>query len=123
MTDSRQAAAPQTRSSAGGVEVRGPMRPGYDRILTPEALAFVADLERRFGWRRRQLLERRAERQAELDGGARPDFLSHTRSIRDTDWTVAPVPRDLRKRVVESEPVRSRHRRAQPLPCPHRDPP
>ncbi len=84
-----------------GIEIRGQIGEGYSRILTPEALAFVADLERRFGWRRRHLLERRVERQAELDRGLRPDFLPHTSSIREGDWKIAPVPADLQKRVVE----------------------
>jgi malate synthase len=77
------------------------MRAGFDRILGAEALAFVADLESRFGWRRRQLLERRAARQLELDAGKRPDFLAHTRTIRTSDWKVAPAPADLVRRVVE----------------------
>ena len=60
--------------------------PGADRILTPDALAFVADLQRRFGPLRLDLLERREERQAELDAGARPDFLrgDPARSARRT---------------------------------------
>jgi malate synthase len=31
-----------------GVEIKGGIKPGYERVLTPEALAFVADLARRF---------------------------------------------------------------------------
>ena len=59
-----------------GVELRRETVPGSDRILTHDALAFVADLQRRFGPLRLDLLERREERQAELDAGARPDFLA-----------------------------------------------
>jgi malate synthase len=84
-----------------GIEVSGPSIPGTDRILTPEALAFVADLHRRFGAFRLDLLKRRAERQAELDAGVRPDFLVATAEIRETDWTVAPAPADLDDRRVE----------------------
>ena len=50
----------------------------HDRILTDEALAFVADLQRRFGPVRLDLLRRREERQAEIDAGVLPDFLAAT---------------------------------------------
>jgi malate synthase len=84
-----------------GVEVLGPMESRFDEILTDEALAFVAGLEREFGGRRAQLLEARAERQARLDEGERPDFLEATRSLREEDWRVAPAPPDLQDRRVE----------------------
>jgi malate synthase len=84
-----------------GVTVRGPAVPGSERVLTDEALAFVADLQRRFGPVRLDLLRRREERQAELDAGVLPDFLAGTRDIRDDDWTVAPAPADLDDRRVE----------------------
>jgi len=84
-----------------GVELRRGDVPGSDRILTPDALAFVADLQRRFGRQRIDLLQRRQERQAELDGGVRPDFPAATRAVREGDWTVAPAPADLDDRRVE----------------------
>jgi len=84
-----------------GVEIRAPMRPGYETILTPSALAFIAGLERKFGAERRRLLARRAEQQARLDEGWKPDFLAETRKLRESDWTVAPIPRDLLDRRVE----------------------
>jgi malate synthase len=84
-----------------GVRVTGPMTPEFAAILTPEALALVADLERRFRGRRRELLERRAARQQELDAGRLPDFLPETREIREGEWRVAPIPDDLRDRRVE----------------------
>jgi malate synthase len=77
------------------------MRPGYERVLTPEALAFVAALDARFGERRLELLERRKTVQAELDAGALPTFLEETRRVREGDWKVAPIPADLRDRRVE----------------------
>jgi malate synthase len=70
-------------------------------ILTPEALAFVALLQRELGPRRLELLERRVERQRELDAGAQPDFLSETKGVREGDWQVAPAPADLQDRRVE----------------------
>jgi malate synthase len=84
-----------------GVEIRGPAVPGSDRVLTDEALAFIADLQRRFGPVRLDLLRRREERQAELDAGVLPDFLAGTADVREGDWTVAPAPADLDDRRVE----------------------
>jgi malate synthase len=74
---------------------------GSDDILTPEALAFVAGLHRRFDARRQELLAARAERQQAFDAGALPDFLPETAQIRDGDWAVAPIPADLMDRRVE----------------------
>src|SRR5271168_2848734 len=84
-----------------GVEIRGAMQPGFDEILTPEAVGFIVDLERRFGAERQRLLARRAEVQAKLDAGEKPDFLKETAKIRDANWTVAPLPKDLLDRRVE----------------------
>lgn len=84
-----------------GVVVTGPSVAGSDRVLTPEALAFVADLQRRFGAVRLDLLRRREERQAALDAGERLGFLAGTHEIRESDWTVAPAPADFDDRRVE----------------------
>jgi malate synthase len=84
-----------------GVEIRAPLRPGYETILSADALVFLTVLERRFGTERKRLLAARAARQAELDAGAKPDFPAETRAIRDGDWTVAPLPKDLLDRRVE----------------------
>jgi malate synthase len=72
-----------------------------DEILTPEAASFVTMLEREFGQRRRELLVKREERKKRLDAGELPDFLPETREIRESDWKVAPIPRDLVDRRVE----------------------
>jgi len=84
-----------------GVEIKGDVKPGYERILTPEALAFVADLARKFEATRGSLMTIRDERQAALDAGALPDFLAETKAIRDGDWTIRGVPSDLLDRRVE----------------------
>jgi malate synthase len=94
-------AAAQKLAVPAGIEIRGEFRPGYERVLSEEAIAFIADLERNFGQRRRDLLAARVERQKRLDAGEKPDFLPHTKSIRDGDWTVAPLPKDLLDRRVE----------------------
>src|SRR5215831_20482003 len=92
---------PMEGTSIERVHVTGAMAQGYEAILSKEALAFVADLERRFDAERRRLLALRNERQARLDAGAKPAFLAETKSIRDGDWTVAPLPKDLQDRRVE----------------------
>jgi malate synthase len=73
----------------------------YQAILTPEAVEFLAALEREFGGRRRELLARRAARQAEFDAGRLPDFLPETRHVRESEWTVAPIPAEIADRRVE----------------------
>src|SRR5579864_4025525 len=70
-------------------------------ILTPDALAFLAELHRRFNGRRLELLAARQARQARWDAGEAPDFLSETQAVRNGDWRVAPIPADLQDRRVE----------------------
>src|SRR5260370_34341273 len=79
-------------TNLSGVVIRGAMAPGYEKVLTPEAVAFAVELERKFGAERRRLLARRAEIQHRLDAGWKPDFLPETKAIRDSDWRVAPAP-------------------------------
>jgi malate synthase len=88
-------------SLPAGVQILGPIAPRYDEILTPGALALVADLHRRFEPRRRALLAARKARQQRLDAGELPDFLPETRAIREGDWRIAPLPQALECRRVE----------------------
>jgi malate synthase len=83
------------------IEIVGPQLYRCDEILTPAALQFLALLERKFGPRRRELLERRHAVQARLDAGGTLDFLEETAAIREGVWTVAPIPCDLLDRRVE----------------------
>ncbi len=87
--------------SQSHLTINAPVSAEFEEILTPEALAFVAKLEAAFGQRRRELLQKRQERQAEIDAGKMPDFLPETAGIRARDWTVAPIPADLQDRRVE----------------------
>jgi malate synthase len=73
----------------------------FKAILTKEALDFVASLHREFLGRRKALLHKRIARQAALDAGELPNFLEETRKIRESDWTVASIPKDLEDRRVE----------------------
>ena len=84
-----------------GVIISGRITPEFAQILLPEAVAFIAKLHRQFETRRQELLARRAARQKEFDAGKLPDFLAETQSIRESDWRVAPQPRDLLDRRVE----------------------
>jgi len=84
-----------------GIEIRGPITAEFAEILTPEAMAFVATLVRTFSGRREELLQRRVQRQAEIDAGKMPDFPPETERIRQGSWTVAPIPDDLQDRRVE----------------------
>jgi malate synthase len=84
-----------------GIEITRPVSPAFAEILTPDALAFAARLQRAFGGRRADLLARRAARQAEFDAGKLPDFLPETRAVREADWTCAPVRSDIEDRRVE----------------------
>jgi malate synthase len=84
-----------------GVEILGQVEPGDERVLSPEALEFVAALQREFNGRRRELRQARAERQERIDAGEALDFLPETADVRAADWTVAPAPADLDDRRVE----------------------
>ncbi|HKW73561.1 MAG TPA: malate synthase A [Candidatus Dormibacteraeota bacterium] len=83
------------------VQLKGPVTGRAAEVLTPDALQFVAKLQREFGGRRQELLRLRDERQRRLDGGEMPQFLVTTSSVRDGDWTVATAPKDLKDRRVE----------------------
>jgi len=84
-----------------GCTVTGAVRPGFEAILTREALEFVTELARKFGPRVEELLARRAERQKEIDAGRLPDFLPQTHAIREREWHVTSIPADLQDRRVE----------------------
>ncbi|MBA2516326.1 MAG: malate synthase A [Solirubrobacterales bacterium] len=87
-----------------GVEIRHPGSRAPDRseeILTAGAVEFLALLHRTFNGERNRLLELRAKRQAELDGGASLDFLPETAGVRSGDWTVVEPAASLSNRRVE----------------------
>src|SRR5256884_498343 len=84
-----------------GVQLRGGLAPAFPEIVSPDALAFVAKLQRAFGNRREECLKRRQDRQAAFDCGEALDFLPEPKSIRESNWTCAPIPADLRDRRAE----------------------
>jgi malate synthase len=98
--------APIMNSSQGypvpaGVAITGAWADGHAAILTAEAIAFLADLERRFGGERNRLLGARVKRRQRFEAGEKPGFLPETAAIRAGEWTVAPLPTDLQDRRVE----------------------
>ncbi|HEV2108514.1 MAG TPA: malate synthase A [Thermomicrobiales bacterium] len=84
-----------------GIEVTAPISAEAEGILTPEALAFVAELHREFNPTREALLAQRPERQAALASGIASSFLEETREMRESAWRVGPAPQDLQDRHVE----------------------
>jgi malate synthase len=84
-----------------GVEILGPMQPGFEQILTPEALAFVAALVRKHAPTRSKLLAHRVARQRQVDAGKLPGFLPETKKIRAGKWRIKGIPTDLQDRRVE----------------------
>jgi malate synthase len=88
-------------AARSNLQLLGAMEAGFEDVLTPEALEFVAELEREFGGRRRELLKARQERRNKLRAGEQLDFLPDTAEVRAGDWRVAPAPADLLQRWVE----------------------
>jgi malate synthase len=88
-------------SSATELEIVGPVAPERAHLLSDDALALVARLQRELGPRRAELLAARAARQERLNAGERLDFLPETREIREGEWRVAAAPADLQNRRVE----------------------
>jgi malate synthase len=88
-------------ASAPTLELQGAIEPGFEEVLTPDALEFVAELHDRFAPTRDDLLAARAERRRRLAAGETLDFLEETRAVREGDWRIAPVPEDLEQRWVE----------------------
>jgi malate synthase len=90
-----------------GVEITGPMHERYDEVLTPAALTLLATLHRSFDGRRRELLDARQARQAELSEGGTLDFLAETKDVReDESWRVAdPAPGLVDRRVEITGPT------------------
>src|SRR5687768_8632167 len=83
------------------VEVVGPLPPGFETILSPEAKELVGELAGTFYERVESILSKRVEAQAAYDSGELPDFLPETKELRESAWTVAPLPNDLLDRRVE----------------------
>lgn len=88
-------------SLSNELEFLGEASLASEQILTPKAIEFICELHENFNGKRKSLLEKRIERQKKLDAGETLDFLPETKHIREGNWTVAPLPEDLRDRRVE----------------------
>jgi malate synthase len=88
-------------NSLTALEIRGPATPRQAEVLSPEALAFVADLAHRFQPRLKELLKAREARQGRFDAGELPAFRTDTQKVRESDWRVGEIPADLMDRRVE----------------------
>lgn len=84
-----------------GVTIKGSVTTEYEKLLTPEALSFVANLHRKFNGERERVLQLRKARQEEIDSGILPNFLEETREVREGAWTVDIIPDDLQDRRTE----------------------
>ncbi|WP_068672865.1 malate synthase A [Oceanobacillus sp. Castelsardo] len=82
-------------------EIKADQRKRFGEILTPGAVEFIEKLHFHFDERRRELLKKREELQQELNKGKTLDFLKQTKSIRNGNWEINPIPRDLQDRRVE----------------------
>jgi malate synthase len=86
---------------APGIEIIAQPTSESAQILTADAVAFAARLQRAFGPRRKELLARRSARQVRIDAGELPDFLAETAAVRGGEWKCDPVPADIQDRRVE----------------------
>src|SRR5215208_2650541 len=91
----------KTRTYAEGIEFTAEVPDEFAEILTPEAVAFVAQLSREYRGRAEDLLTRRAERQERISADEMPDFLPETRELREGDRRIARIPDNLQERRVE----------------------
>ena len=83
------------------LEITRPLTAEQTEVFNEGARKFLIELQTKFNPRRKELLQRRVERTAEINAGKLPDFLESTREIRESDWRVAPIPDALLDRRVE----------------------
>ena len=83
------------------IKINGKILSRYQEILSNEALQFIKEIHEEFDSRRLELLKERKKRQIAVDNGEKLDFLNETRKIRDSDWKIKDIPKDLLKRQVE----------------------
>jgi len=83
------------------IKINGKILSRYKEIISDEALEFIQQIHEKFNDKRLELLNERNARQKAIDNGAKLDFLSETKKIRDSDWKIKNIPKDLLKRQVE----------------------
>ena len=83
------------------IKINGDFLTKYNEIISNEALQFVQEIHEEFNPRRLELLNKRKKRQEAIDGGDKLNFLDETKKIRDSNWKIKNIPKDLIKRQVE----------------------
>ncbi|MFC7064053.1 malate synthase A [Halobacillus seohaensis] len=89
------------RTKAKGIHVENSRNKEFETILTEDALAFIEHLHTKFDTQRKELLSSRQKFQEQLNNGKKLDFIKETKHIRESEWTVSPIPDDLKDRRVE----------------------
>ena len=83
------------------IKIKGHILSRYSEIISDESLHFIKEIHEKFNGKRLELLKERKKRQNSIDNGAKLNFLEETKKIRDSDWKVKNIPKDLLKRQVE----------------------
>lgn len=83
------------------ITITKPHLPQVEEVLTAGAVRFLTHVVEKFAHRVPELLETRQLRQKKIDAGQLPNFLSETRSIRESEWSIQGIPTDLQDRRVE----------------------
>lgn len=93
--------AQETLLKEGMLDVAGTLSPEHQAIFPVEAQTFLSLLCEKFAGRVDELLAAREEKQARIDAGELPDFLTDTQDIREGSWKIQGIPKDLQDRRVE----------------------
>ena len=83
------------------IKISGKILSRYKEIISDDALEFVRQIHEKFNSKRLELLNQREDRQKAIDNGDKLDFLKETKKIRDSEWKIKNIPKDLLKRQVE----------------------
>ena len=83
------------------IKIKGHILSRYSEIISDESLHFIKEIHEKFNGKRLELLKERKKRQSSIDNGAKLNFLEETKKIRDSDWRIKNIPKDLLKRQVE----------------------
>jgi len=83
------------------IKIDGNILSKYNEIISDEAIEFIKEIHEKFNNKRLELLNERKKRQKTIDNGGKLDFLEETKKIRDSNWKIKNIPKDLLKRQVE----------------------
>ena len=83
------------------IKISGKILPRYNEIISNDALEFIQEIHKKFNSKRLDLLNERKKRQKIIDNGGKLDFLDETKKIRESNWKIKNIPKDLLKRQVE----------------------